>query len=69
LCSAGESAEVGFSRCCHGEVIPRLPLVGRAGTAPPCRLDMCLGGWWVHTSSSTILSSPAMVTGHLGHDL
>jgi hypothetical protein len=31
------------SRRCCGEVIPRPRLVGRAGTAPPCRPGMHLG--------------------------
>jgi hypothetical protein len=33
------------SRRCYGEVIPRPRLVGRAGTAPPCRPGMHLGDW------------------------
>jgi hypothetical protein len=33
------------SRRCYGEVAPRWHLAGRAGTAPPCRLDTRLGEW------------------------
>jgi hypothetical protein len=33
------------SRPCHGDVLPGWHLAGRAGTAPPCRLDTRLGEW------------------------
>jgi hypothetical protein len=49
-----------------GEDFPRPRLVGRAGTASPCRPGMHLGVWWVwFFSSSSAFSSLASIAGHL----
>jgi hypothetical protein len=40
-----EASMVGCSRCCHGEVVPRPRLVGRASSASPCQPGKHLGYW------------------------
>jgi hypothetical protein len=45
VCARRWKRRLRCSRWCHGEVFPRPRLVGRAGSASPCRPGMHLGDW------------------------
>jgi hypothetical protein len=52
-----------------GEDFPRLRLVGRAGTASPCRPGMHMGDWWASPSPlHLLLLLLAMVSDQTGQD-
>jgi hypothetical protein len=58
VCARRWKRHLWCSRRCCGEVNLGSHPAGRAGTAPPCRLDKRLGAWWVSSSSSSSPSTP-----------